>query len=104
MGSSLSPPGPNAVHLWVDMQNLSRLGDRGRRRGWKRRYPPSRGLPHIPPNVKNRHVAVDGNEVRFRFTGKSGKQWSLRVRDRRVAKIIGFPHLGRNGPRGDGAQ
>jgi DNA topoisomerase-1 len=38
--------------------------------------------------LKNRHVAVDGNEIRFRFTGKSGKQWSLRVRDRRVAKII----------------
>jgi DNA topoisomerase I len=38
--------------------------------------------------LKNRHVAVDGNEVRFRFTGKSGKQWSLRVKDRRVAKII----------------
>jgi DNA topoisomerase-1 len=38
--------------------------------------------------LKTRHVAVDGNEVRFRFTGKSGKQWSLRVRDRRVAKII----------------
>ena len=38
--------------------------------------------------LKNRHVAVEGNEVRFRFTGKSGKQWSLRVRDRRVAKII----------------
>jgi DNA topoisomerase I len=38
--------------------------------------------------LKNRHVAVDGNEVRFRFTGKSGKEWSLRVRDRRVAKII----------------
>jgi DNA topoisomerase I len=38
--------------------------------------------------LKNRHVAVDGNEVRFRFNGKSGKQWSLRVRDRRVAKII----------------
>jgi DNA topoisomerase I len=32
--------------------------------------------------LKNRHVAVDGNEVRFRFTRKSGKQWSLRVRDR----------------------
>jgi len=39
--------------------------------------------------LKNRHVAVDGDEVRFRFTGKSGKQWSLRVKDRRVAKIIG---------------
>jgi DNA topoisomerase I len=38
--------------------------------------------------LKNRHAAVDGNEVRFRFTGKSGKQWSLRVRDRRVAKTI----------------
>jgi DNA topoisomerase-1 len=38
--------------------------------------------------LKNRHVAVKGNEVRFRFTGKSGKQWSLSVRDRRVAKII----------------
>ena len=38
--------------------------------------------------LKNRHVAVNGNEIRFRFTGKSGKQWSLRVRDRRVAKII----------------
>ena len=38
--------------------------------------------------LKNRHVAVNGNEVRFRFTGKGGKQWSLRVRDRRIAKII----------------
>jgi DNA topoisomerase-1 len=38
--------------------------------------------------LKNRHVAVDGSAVRFRFTGKSGKQWSVRVWDRRVAKII----------------
>lgn len=38
--------------------------------------------------LKNRHVSVDGNKVRFRFTGKSGKQWSLRVRDRRIAKIM----------------
>lgn len=38
--------------------------------------------------LKNRHVAVEGNEVRFRFTGKSGKQWTLNVRDRRVAKVI----------------
>jgi DNA topoisomerase I len=38
--------------------------------------------------LKNRHVAVEGSEVRFRFTGKSGKQWSLKVKDRRVAKII----------------
>jgi DNA topoisomerase-1 len=38
--------------------------------------------------LKNRHVAVDGSEVRFRFAGKSGKQWSLKVKDRRIAKII----------------
>ena len=38
--------------------------------------------------LKNRHIAVNGNKVRFRFTGKSGKQWSLRVRDRRIAKIM----------------
>jgi DNA topoisomerase I len=38
--------------------------------------------------LKNRHVAVAGSEVRFRFIGKSGKQWSLRVKDRRIAKII----------------
>jgi DNA topoisomerase I len=38
--------------------------------------------------LKTRHVAVNGHDVRFRFTGKSGKQWSLRVRDRRIAKII----------------
>jgi DNA topoisomerase I len=38
--------------------------------------------------LKNRHVAVDGSEVRFRFVGKGGKQWSLTVTDRRVAKII----------------
>jgi DNA topoisomerase I len=38
--------------------------------------------------LKNRHVAVQGDEVRFRFTGKSGKQWLLRVRDRRVSKVI----------------
>lgn len=38
--------------------------------------------------LKNRHVAVERNGVRFRFTGKSGKQWSLHVNDRRVAKII----------------
>jgi DNA topoisomerase I len=38
--------------------------------------------------LRNRHAAVEGSEVRFRFIGKSGKQWSLKVKDRRVAKII----------------
>jgi DNA topoisomerase-1 len=38
--------------------------------------------------LKNRHVAIEGSEIRFRFIGKSGKQWSLKLRDRRAAKII----------------
>jgi DNA topoisomerase-1 len=38
--------------------------------------------------LKNRHVAINGSEVRFHFTGKSGKQWSLRLHDRRVAKVM----------------
>jgi DNA topoisomerase-1 len=38
--------------------------------------------------LKNRHVDVEGAEVRFRFVGKSGKPWFARIRNRRVAKII----------------
>jgi DNA topoisomerase-1 len=38
--------------------------------------------------LKNRHVDVDGSDVQFHFIGKSGKQWTTRIRDRRVAKII----------------
>ena len=36
----------------------------------------------------DRHVAVDGAELRFRFKGKSGKQWNLSLKDRRIAKIV----------------
>ena len=38
--------------------------------------------------LRNRHVKVKGAEVRFLFKGKSGKQWSLSLRDRRVAKVL----------------
>jgi DNA topoisomerase I len=38
--------------------------------------------------LKNRHVHVAGSEVRFQFSGKSGKKWSLGIKDRRVAKIV----------------
>jgi DNA topoisomerase-1 len=38
--------------------------------------------------LRNRHVRVRGPELRFLFRGKSGKQWNLSVRDRRVAKVI----------------
>ena len=38
--------------------------------------------------LRNRHVKVRGGELRFLFKGKSGKQWSLSVQDRRVARVI----------------
>lgn len=38
--------------------------------------------------LRNRHVAVEGGEMRFLFKGKSGKTWRLSLRDRRVANIV----------------
>ncbi len=38
--------------------------------------------------LKNRHVRVEGAELKFKFKGKSGKEWNLHIRDRRVAKIV----------------
>ncbi len=38
--------------------------------------------------LRDRHVAADGSELRFRFKGKGGRSWRLRIRDRRVARIV----------------
>ncbi len=38
--------------------------------------------------LRDRHVQVEGGELRFRFKGKSGKYWQLQVKDRRVARIV----------------
>jgi DNA topoisomerase-1 len=38
--------------------------------------------------LRNRHVAINGNELRFEFKGKSGKLWHLAVKDRRVARVV----------------
>lgn len=38
--------------------------------------------------LKDRHVEVDGSELKFHFKGKSGKVWKLSLRDRRIARII----------------
>jgi DNA topoisomerase-1 len=38
--------------------------------------------------LNNPHVKVEGAELRFQFTGKSGKSWRLKISDRRVAKIV----------------
>lgn len=38
--------------------------------------------------LNDRHVTVESGELRFRFKGKSGKQWNLKLADRRIAKIV----------------
>ena len=38
--------------------------------------------------LRNKHVRVRGEQLRFLFRGKSGKQWSLALRDRRVARVL----------------
>jgi len=38
--------------------------------------------------LRNRHVDVNGKELRFEFKGKSGKLWKLKVENRRVAKVV----------------
>lgn len=38
--------------------------------------------------LRNRHVAVDGTRVQFRFRGKSGKLHESGIRDRRLATVI----------------
>jgi DNA topoisomerase-1 len=38
--------------------------------------------------LRNPHVKVEGAQLKFRFKGKSGKTWDLKVSNRRVAKIV----------------
>ncbi len=38
--------------------------------------------------LKTRHVEVEGSKLRFAFKGKSGKEWKLKLVDRRMAKIM----------------
>jgi DNA topoisomerase-1 len=38
--------------------------------------------------LRNRHVKVEGGSVKFRFKGKSGKEWNLVHSDRRIANVV----------------
>jgi DNA topoisomerase I len=38
--------------------------------------------------LNNQHIKVQGAELRFSFTGKSGRSWRLTLKNRRVAKIV----------------
>jgi len=38
--------------------------------------------------MRDRHVEIDGSEIRFRFRGKSGQEHEVDLRDRRLAGIV----------------
>jgi DNA topoisomerase I len=38
--------------------------------------------------LRMRHLEIEGSELRFQFKGKSGKNWRLSVKDRRIARIV----------------
>ena len=38
--------------------------------------------------LRDRHVDIEGGELRFEFKGKSGKKWQLQVKDRRIARVV----------------
>jgi len=38
--------------------------------------------------LTSNHVDVNTNSIEFNFVGKSGKKWSIKTRDRRLARIV----------------
>lgn len=38
--------------------------------------------------LKRRHMTVEGSTLRFTFKGKSGKEWRVRLVDRRMARVM----------------
>ncbi len=38
--------------------------------------------------LRDEHVDVSGDTIRFRFKGKSGKEWNLKLNDRRIARVV----------------
>ncbi|ALA19181.1 MULTISPECIES: DNA topoisomerase IB [unclassified Chelatococcus] len=68
-----------AAVVWLLDRAMIRIGNETYRRQNK-----SFGLT----TLRARHVAVRGASLRFAFRGKSGKEWNLRIEDRRIAKVI----------------
>jgi DNA topoisomerase-1 len=68
-----------ALVITLLQDTLIRVGNEGYARDNK-----SFGLT----TLRNRHIKVQGRELRFTFRGKSGKDWQLSVRDARVARVV----------------
>jgi DNA topoisomerase-1 len=38
--------------------------------------------------LRTRHVEIEGEKLKFAFKGKSGKEWLVRLSDRRIARVV----------------
>ena len=38
--------------------------------------------------LREKHIDVKGDQLRFQFRGKSGKDWNLKLSDKRIAKVV----------------
>ncbi|RCS25247.1 DNA topoisomerase IB [Phyllobacterium salinisoli] len=38
--------------------------------------------------LREQHVELEGSTLRLQFSGKSGKEWNLKITDRRIARVI----------------
>ncbi|WP_395447905.1 DNA topoisomerase IB [Aminobacter sp. UC22_36] len=59
--------------------------------------------------LRNRHVEIEGSKLKFAFKGKSGREWLVKLSDRRMSRVIRqiqelpgqslFQYVGDNGQR-----
>lgn len=78
----LRKPGPDkviATVVWILDNLLIRVGNQA--------YAKENGSFGVT-TLRNRHVAIEGNEVRFQFRGKSGKEWRLSHNDKRITRTL----------------
>jgi len=38
--------------------------------------------------LKNKHIEIEGNKIKFMFVGKSGKNWEVDVNNKKLAKLV----------------
>lgn len=78
----LRKPGPDkviATVVWILDNLLIRVGNQT--------YARENGSFGVT-TLRNRHIAIEGNQVHFQFRGKSGKEWRLSHKDRRITRTL----------------
>src|SRR5207244_11670268 len=86
--------GYSQAWIWPDPQgHLQATGRDARARKQYRYHPRWREVRDATKyermtTLRNCHVAVSGDQVKFEFRGKGGVMHSVRVNDRRLARIV----------------